>query len=355
MIDLRRLTVLRAIAQFGTVTAAAEAAHMTPSAASQQVRALSRELNVPLLEPHGRRVRLTPAARVLLRHADRMAECWEQARADLSHASTDALRGELRLAGMATAVCVLFAPLAAELRTECPHLSVEVREAEPADCFDLVFSGATDLAVVEVTSANPPLTDTRFEQRPLLDEPFDLLVPPGHRLADRSQVELAELARESWIVGPAHSSCNLIVTAACNSAGFTPAVAHQAREWAVVATLVSHGLGVALVPHLAQLPPHLTFQRVSLTGPTRPSRRLMSVVRGGSADHPAISRALKYLGDLAAERGAAVRCAGAGSAGDAAAFADAPGAGQAGVAPSWTGSLEAGAPVVPGSLRAAVR
>lgn len=54
MIDLRRLQVLRAVAHYGTVTAAAEAMYVTPSAASQQIRQLGRELGVTLLEPRGR-------------------------------------------------------------------------------------------------------------------------------------------------------------------------------------------------------------------------------------------------------------------------------------------------------------
>ncbi|UXI82120.1 LysR family transcriptional regulator, partial [Streptomyces vinaceusdrappus] len=70
MIDLRRLHVLRAVSHYGTVTAAARALHFTPSAASQQIRQLARDLGVDLLEPQGRGVRLTPAAESLLAHAD---------------------------------------------------------------------------------------------------------------------------------------------------------------------------------------------------------------------------------------------------------------------------------------------
>jgi DNA-binding transcriptional LysR family regulator len=66
MFDLRRLHVLRVVHQLGTVTAAAHSLHLTPSAISQQLRQLAHELDVPLLEPDGRRVRLTPAAHTLL-------------------------------------------------------------------------------------------------------------------------------------------------------------------------------------------------------------------------------------------------------------------------------------------------
>ena len=60
-IDVRRLRVLRELDQHGTVTAAAAALHLTPSAVSQQLAGLARELGVPLIEKDGRGVRLTDA------------------------------------------------------------------------------------------------------------------------------------------------------------------------------------------------------------------------------------------------------------------------------------------------------
>ncbi|MBR7678909.1 LysR family transcriptional regulator, partial [Streptomyces daliensis] len=60
--DVKKLRILRTLGDVGTVTATAEALFMTPSAVSQQLSALSKQLGVPLLEAQGRRVRLTPAA-----------------------------------------------------------------------------------------------------------------------------------------------------------------------------------------------------------------------------------------------------------------------------------------------------
>ena len=112
MID-RRLRVLQAIARHGTVTAAAQVCRMTPSAASHQMQALARELDVVLLEPVGRRVRLSPAARTLLAHAEILMAQWEHAKADLAaHRAGDVrgplhLRGMLRFCGFSTAAAVV--------------------------------------------------------------------------------------------------------------------------------------------------------------------------------------------------------------------------------------------------------
>ncbi|OEU87570.1 LysR family transcriptional regulator [Streptomyces abyssalis] len=316
MIDLRRLTVLRAIAEYGTVTAAAGAVHLTPSAVSQQVRQLGKELGVVLLQPQGRRVRLTEAAHALLRNADAIEELWQRTEADLRATAEGEPSGVLRTAAFPSAASALLAPLAVQLHHSWPELTVRVREAEPLDCFDLLFSGDTDLAVVEAMPENPPLNDRRFDQRPLLDDPFDLLTTAGHPLAGEHGPALEELAAEPWILGMPFSGCSArhLVLAACRSAGFTPDVAHEAREWSLVAALVSHGLGVALVPRLAQLPPHLDLVRTPLTGRHVPSRRFLSVVRCGSDGHPAIAAALALLGELAAKQGLSVAGAGAGPA-----------------------------------------
>lgn len=297
MIDLRRLQVLRTVAYFGTVTAAAEALHLTPSAASQQIRTLGRELGVTLLEPDGRRIRLSQAARDLLAHADAIEELWQHAQAALQTAASP-ITGVLRLCGFPTAVSALLAPLATQLRTHRPALSVRIVESEPADSFDLIFSGHADLAVIEALPDGPPLTDSRFEQQALLRDPFDLLVPADHPLTERDPISLADAAREPWIVGMPRTSSRQHALAACTAAGFSPNIAHEAREWNVVATLVAHGLGIALVPRLVQLPTHLTTNRLELVGQPIPSRQFLTCIRRGSHAHPAIAEALSHLRNM---------------------------------------------------------
>jgi DNA-binding transcriptional LysR family regulator len=296
MIDLRRLHVLRAVAHYGTVTAAANALHFTPSAASQQIRQLARDLGVDLLEPQGRGVRLTPAAESLLTHADAIQARWELAELDL-RADGGAPAGLLRVCGFPLAVSVLLAPMAARLRARYPRLDIRIQEAEVPSGFDLLFEGEIDLAVLEATVYNPPLSDVRFDQQPLLDDPFDLVVPEDHPLAGRERVELAEAAHEAWIAPVLDSPCRPHVLSACGAAGFTPDVVHQAMDWNAMAHLVANRLGVALIPRLAQLTPHLPITRVRCAG--NPHRKLLTCTRRGGHQRPAVAAALKELRELA--------------------------------------------------------
>ncbi|MFI7403922.1 LysR family transcriptional regulator [Streptomyces sp. NPDC049541] len=295
MIDLRRLHVLRAVAHYGTVTAAARALHFTTSAASQQIRQLARDLGVDLLEPQGRGVRLTPAAESLLAHADAIQARWEQAELDLR--AEHAPAGPLRVSGFPVAVSVLLAPMAVRLHERHPRLSVRIQEAGVPGSFDLLFEGESDLAVVEATPHNPPLGDARFDQQPLLDDPFDLVVPEDHPLAGRERVDLAEAAHEHWIAPVADSPCRPHVLSACGEAGFSPDIVHHALDWNVTAHLVASRLGVALVPRLAQLTPHLPITRVRCTGD--PHRKLLTCTRRGARERPAVAAALQELRELA--------------------------------------------------------
>src|SRR5450755_1806427 len=115
-IDPRRLRVLREVGQRGTVTSAASGLHLTPSAVSQQIAALSRELGVPLLEKTGRGVRLTGQARLILTHATVVQAQFELARADLA-AFADGRTGQVSVAGFATAIGGIISTAMRQLRS----------------------------------------------------------------------------------------------------------------------------------------------------------------------------------------------------------------------------------------------
>jgi DNA-binding transcriptional LysR family regulator len=295
MID-RRLRVLQAIARHGTVTAAAEVCRLTPSAVSHQMQALARELDVPLLEPVGRNVRLTPAAHTLLEHGETLTAAWEQARADLAAHRAGAVGGTLRFAAFSSAAAVVVPRALEHLRTEHPALRVVLRESEPARSFDLLAADEADVAVIVATPSIPPASDAAFEQHSLFDEPLDILVGPDHPLVGRrGVVALRDLAGDPWICGNVGRAYHQLVTLACTAAGFAPDIAHYADEWDTGAALVARGFGVALVPRLADLPAHHDTRRIPITTDPVPTRRVIAAVRAGSQDQPTIAAGLDAL------------------------------------------------------------
>ncbi|MGP4018750.1 LysR family transcriptional regulator [Saccharopolyspora sp. 5N708] len=298
MID-SRLRVLQLVAKHGTVTAAAQALHYTPSAVSYQLRQLSAELGVELVVPQGRRIRLTSAARALLRHAELLYAQWERAQVELA-ALADEPGGSFTLCGFSTAATHLLPPAAAELRDSFPNLTVRLIEAEPTRCFDLLLAGDADLALVIVTADTPPLSDQRFDQQPLLDDPLDLVTPTGHPLTERPTVTLADAANEPWILGSPGSTYHHLVITACMAAGFSPNIAHYADEWDTGTAFVAHGFGVILVPRLARLHSRWPVARIPLRGEPAPARRILAATRMGARESPTISRVRQTITTTAA-------------------------------------------------------
>lgn len=297
MID-HRLQVLRVIAARGTVTAAAQALNYTPSAVSHQLRSLSRELGVTLLEQDGRRVRLTASARILVERADELFARWEEVASELAAIGSPQV-GSLRLCGFSTAASALLPEVVSRVRITYPYLRVKIVEASPEECFDLLLTDQADVAVVVASSALPARGDPRFEQRSLLDDPLDLLVPADHDLAARESMLLSEAADENWILDRAGRPYHQLLLTVCAAAGFTPTIAHEATEWDTGAALVGAGLGVSLVPRLARIPGGDRAVRVPLRGDPNPARHILTGIRRGSRDQPVVAHALDALEHVA--------------------------------------------------------
>lgn len=225
-------------------------------------------------------------------------------------AGAQGTRGTLRMCGVSSALAALGAPAAARLRETHPLVESLIVEEESAECYRMLLADETDVALVLPGPDAPPVTDSRFEQTPLLTDRQDLLVPVGHRLARPEGVALAEAAGESWVVKKANNDTYPLVLAACTAAGFTPRVTHQVKEWYAVSALVAGGFGVCLMPRIVPLPQH-AVTRVPLLGTAVPARRFLTAVRRGSASHPLVTAALHALGDAAtAHTGASAESSG---------------------------------------------
>jgi DNA-binding transcriptional LysR family regulator len=293
--DLRRLRVLRELRERGTLAATAEALNLTPSAVSQQLNTLSRDVGVPLLAPMGRSVRLTPQAEILLHHATVMDAQMERARADLA-AYDQGLVGQVALGAFSTAITGLVSPALGRLRRERPGLHLTVLETQPPECFTHLDTGALDLVVTVDYRDGPARNDRRYHRRDLLNDPFLLALPAGHPLADREDLDLRALAGQTWVIGAIRDPCQDVSMAACIDAGFSPDIQHRVNDWESVFALVAEGCGVALVPLLAVIGrdlPGLVLRRPA--GSPCPSRKVYAAIRAGAGHSPLLGPVLEAL------------------------------------------------------------
>ncbi|MFJ6481950.1 MULTISPECIES: LysR family transcriptional regulator [unclassified Streptomyces] len=295
--DIKKLRILRTLAEQGTVTATAEALHMTPSAVSQQLTNLARQLGVVLLEAEGRRVRLTDAAHLVLRHAEAVFAQLERADAELAgYLAGDT--GEVRVGAFSTAVPALVVPAVAALRRTRPGVEVRVRETEAAEAYQLLSAGHVDLAL-SLTAHAPTARDPRFTRVVLLEDPLDVALPPSHPLAAAPDLRLADLSGDPWIYGGS-GPWSEIARSACEAAGFVPEQAHSASGWTAILAMVEAGMGVALVPRMVSS--RASGVAVRVLSRDRPTRHVLAAVRRGAESAPALSHVLTALREVASAR-----------------------------------------------------
>lgn len=250
MLDARRLAVLAAVVEHGSMTAAAAVLVMSPSAVSQQVAALERAAGTTLLRRGARGVAPTEAGRALAGHAADVERTLRRATRDV--ADLAALRtGRLRLAAFASAGTRLVPDAVGAFHRAHPGVRMTLEVREPEDCPAALHDGELDLAVVFEHADAPPLPAEGLRRRPLADDEARVALPPGHRLAGgEGPVAVADLRDEPWVRDTGRS-CRDQLARLCATAGFTPLIAFDSADYATAGRLVLAGVGVALVPDLA--------------------------------------------------------------------------------------------------------
>lgn len=294
MLDVRRLRTLREVALFGTIRAAAESLSFSPSAVSQQLSALERELGYELLERRGRSVHLTPAGRVLVDRAETILAQLADAEAEAQAASGSG-EAPVRVAAFASAAATIVADAAGA------GLDVHIVETDPRLGLARLRAGEVDVAILWEYDFVPLRVSGAVELVPLLDDPIDVVLPRSHPAASAVALALSELADEPWINSTTASSCHPFLQRACLAAGFEPRVAAETTDHRTLHHLVASGVGLALIPLLSQLDlPASLVARPIRTSP--PRRRIHAAYRSASAADPRVRLVLERLEAAAATR-----------------------------------------------------
>jgi DNA-binding transcriptional LysR family regulator len=293
MIDPSALASLRAVDTHGSVVAAADALGFTPSAVSQQVKRLERQVGVALLERVGRGVMLTQHGRHLVDAGARLLADLEQVEAGL-HDRAGTVAGHLRLTAFSTAMRGLVAPAVRDLRAAHPDLAVSLTEREPWDTVDLVSSGQSDLGLVHRWGDVAIAIPEHLASLVVGHDVADVIVHADHPLAARSSVTPRDLVDEGWIATPDGTICRQWLTRMYAGTGQLPRIAHTAMEFDSHLALVRAGLGIALVPRLGRQPLGDELVAIPAHDPV-PTRDLIAVHRRSMTDSPAVRAVLDAL------------------------------------------------------------
>ncbi|MFD6450128.1 LysR family transcriptional regulator [Nocardia sp. NPDC060220] len=286
MFSIERLRILRELADRGTVAAVAEVLSMTPSAVSQQLKVLGREAGVALLEPDGRRVRLTDAGQALVLRADDVLAAMDRATAEMAH-YRGSPRGQVRVASFPSGAALLLPLVLATLATSGVELVAGDEDLPPSEASKLLAD--YDIVLTHRDERAPSLTGPRLSARVLMREPIDVVVAPDHPLAGRSSVRPEELAEETWVSVRGGFPVDDVLESIATVTGVRPRIAQRLNEFRVIETLVVSGYGVALMPRYAVAHPDLSV--LPLAG-VRAARVYEIITRPQAHRSPAIATVL---------------------------------------------------------------
>lgn len=286
MLDLHRLTFLRELAARGTITAVAEALSYTPSAVSQQLGILEKEVGVPLLERQGRRVVLTAAGRALVDGADDVFAAVERARSSAWDAAS-LLTGPVHIGSFASVGATVVPAAFAALAVSHPGLELHFRLHDD-EGFRQLKLGHLDIWIDNRYSSLPAADSAGADEHLLLTEPVCLAVPSHRDLG----ADIAAYGNEPWVSNDPGTWCGRLLHQLTSACGFEPDVRFVTDDLEGILQFVAAGIGVAILPRLAmgRLPDGVTVHPLPDV-----ERQVIAFTRQASQLRPALAVVLEAL------------------------------------------------------------
>ena len=326
---MTRLRVLVAVAQHGSVTAAARSLNYAQPSVSHHLARLEAETGARLTQRSGRGIRLTDAGRLLAGRAEEILGRLDAAERELA-AHVEQRQERIRLAVFASALATIVPAALSRLAAGHPGIDLLLSEAEPPEAMRMLRAGQVDVALVSRHTQNgtpvgPPAAAEGARTRLILDEQVHLVTRPRHRgaqaasqpgasqpggtqpggtqpggtqpgggqpAADEAGLpDLAAHAHSPWIAGCEHCRGHLIWL--CQHAGFSPKIAFTTDDHVAAQALVAAGLGVTIMPGLAiSAARHPGIHSQPLPGAWR---QVLAVTYGQPPDPRAVDHLLDIL------------------------------------------------------------
>lgn len=236
----RQLKLFVALAETGSVSAAARAMHVTQPTASMQLKEISLAIGMPVYEVIGKRVFLTEAGRELAETARAIAGEWEALRQKLD-AMRGLTRGRLRVSLVNTAQ--YFMPrLLGDFCAQHPEIGISLEVLNRDGVVARLRENLDDLYIMSMPPADIDLEDNVFMPNPLL-----LVAPAAHPLAKRRKLTLDKLAGERFILRERGSGTRMAAEQLFAQLKFRPRLRMELGSNEAIRQAVAGGLGVAVL------------------------------------------------------------------------------------------------------------
>lgn len=244
--DVQQLRSFRSVVATGSVRAAADTLGYSPSAVSQQLAQLQQRIGVTLLAKSGRGVEPTAAGHALAERIDVLLT---------ELGDLDVFVRHLRDGHTTAATLLYFSSLGPTWLPDIvgtfirQHPDVPL-ELATADAFDPARRPRPDVQLVTTRDAPPTLAG--YRALTLTQDPFVVVLPPGHALGEHPAISLKDLEGETWIDNDStEGSCRKIVMDACAALGFQPTFRLRTPDYPTALALATRGAGITVLPALA--------------------------------------------------------------------------------------------------------
>lgn len=268
--EFYQLRSFLAAAEMGNFTRAARKLSITQPTLSQQIINLEKELGQKLFHRLGRRAVLTEAGQVFIERARRIVFEADSAAKELR--DHPGMERRITVGAIPSVAPYILPALIAQARIENPNLEIQTREDFRPQLVRGVLDGELDLAVTST-----PVTDAALSVEPFFQEPLLLVVGKQHPFNQLPSVKASDLAGETFVLLGSASSLTERVREFCGDHRIEPRIAHRCAQLATVKSLVALGVGVSILPRIAQSSKDtdtLTYLRLA---DSRPMRELVIV------------------------------------------------------------------------------
>lgn len=292
-VTLRQLRVFRAVAESRNFSRAGDQIGLTQPAVSRSIFELEGQLGLKLLDRTTREVALTEAGQSLAARLDRLLDELEQTLLEVQGMAS-ARRGKVRVASSPTLSANLMPACIAACAKAEPNIELVLLDRIQQDVLDSVRAGEVDFGVVI-----EPASQDDLQCETILDDPFCLVLPPGHRLAGRKQVRWSALDGEAMVLLDHASGSRRLIDQALARHGAHCVVQQQVGHPTTAFRMVEAGLGISVMPALAVPPAGLRSLVVRPLTP-RVERAVMLVHRRNRAPAPLAQRVWQMIRDTTA-------------------------------------------------------
>lgn len=240
--DIKHLQYFIEVSNYNSFSRAANHLFITQPTISKMIKNLETELGVELFDRSRKKLALTDAGQVILEQAKLIDKAFNNLETELDNL-TGLKKGHIRIGLPPIFNAHFFLKIVGSFHEKYPGITFQLVEDGSKKIEEDVGNNLLDVGIIVL-----PTKDEIFDHFAFMEEDLKLILHPSHPLAEREEVDLAELANESFILFNKDFVLNDRIIHSCNSVGFNPHIISESAHRSFIEEMVAFKLGISLLP-----------------------------------------------------------------------------------------------------------